>query len=259
MTDNAHLTSDMDTEQSDASRDTDKLLRNRNSSRFSARFGKYFGKLSKNTKNRETGKPSEEGKDSLLRKGSIKDTALRKSDTKDTSLQRKGDTKDSSLRQSNAKDASLKKGDTRKSYTKKRSDGNLNGKLQSKPQDKPPQIAKESKRGRNLNDVRSKSRLTAPEHDSDSEEKEQYSKRGTMDRRSSSKVIEANNKLRKNPSVTFSPTVTCTTDNAPVHTAHKTKNTTSKRILTPTHPRARHVITSETSDTDSTAQELQMV
>lgn len=260
MKDTAHLTSDMDTsEQSDTSKDNDKLLRNRNSSRFTSRFGKYFGKLSRSTKHRDTGKPSEEGKDATLRKSDVNDTTLRRSDRKDSSL-RNSYTKDSSLKQSNTKDSALKKSETRKNknyinYIKKRAEGNL----QSRPQDKGPQIAKENKRGRNVSDARTKSRLAAPEHDSDSEGKEQHLKRGVLDRRSSSKVAGPNNRLRKNPSVTFSPTVTCTTDSTPMHTANKAKNTTNKGTLTPINCRAQHVVASETSDTDSTTQELPMV
>ena len=244
----------MDTsEQSDASKDSDKLLRNRNNSRFSARFGKYFGKLSKSTKNRETGKPSEEGKDSALRKSDVNDTALRKTDTKDSFTRNR-------YKQSSAKDSALKKSETRKNknyinYIKKRADGSL----QNKSHDKVPQVVKDSKKGRNLSEARSKSRLAAPEHDSDSEGIGQHFKRGASDRKSSSKVVGANSKLRKNPSVTFSPTVSCKSDSAPINTAHKTKNTTNKKIPTPTHSSVRHVIASETSDTDSTTQELPMV
>lgn len=251
----------MDTsEQSDASKDTDKLLRNRNTgSRLSARFGKYFGKLSKNTKNRETGKPSEEGKDAALRKSDAGNTVSRKTDVQNSSS-RNSYAKHSSLKQNNAKDSSLKKSETKKNknyinYIKKKADGSL----QHKTHDKGPQVAKDGKRGRNLSDARSKSRLTAPELDSDSEGNEQNFKRGSSDRRSSSKVAGANKRQHKHPSVTFSPTVTCTTDTVPLNTAHKTKSTLNKRLLTPTHSRVRNVVASETSDTDSTTQELPMV
>lgn len=253
------MTSDVDTsEQSDTSKDSDKLLRNKNSSRFSSRFGKYFGKLSKGTRNKETGKPNEEGKDAALKKSGMNDTTLRRSDRKDPSL-RNSYTKDP-LKQSNTKDSTLKKSETRKNKTymnqiKKRAEGNL----QIKAQDKGPQTVRENKRGRNVGDARSKSRLVAPELDSDSEGKEQHLKRGVSDRRSSSKVVGPDNRLRKNPSVTFSPTVTCTTDSRPLHTANKAKSTTHKGAVIPVNPRARHVVASETSDTDSTTQELPMV
>lgn len=253
------MTSDVDTsEQSDTSKDSDKLLRNKNSSRFSSRFGKYFGKLSKGTRNKETGKPNEEGKDAALKKSGMNDTTLRRSDRKDPSL-RNSYTKDP-LKQSNTKDSTLKKSETRKNKTymnqiKKRAEGNL----QIKAQDKGPQTVRENKRGRNVGDARSKSRLVAPELDSDSEGKEQHLKRGVSDRRSSSKVVGPDNRLRKNPSVTFSPTVTCTTDSRPLHTTNKAKSTTHKGAVIPVNPRARHVVASETSDTDSTTQELPMV
>jgi len=261
MKDNAHLTSDLDTsEQSDTCKDSDKLLRNRNSSRFSSRFGKYFGKLSKGTKNRETGKPSEEGKDAALKKSDMNDTTLRKSDRKDPPL-RNSYAKDPSLKQSNTKDSAAKKSETRKNksylnHIKKRGEGNL----QSKAQDRGTQIVKENKRGRNVSDPRSKSRLAALDYDSDSEGKEQRLKRGGLDRRSSSKVLGPNNRPRKSPSVTFSPTVICTTDSAPLHTVDKAKSTTNKGALAPVKKVcARHVVASETSDTDSTTQELPMV
>jgi len=248
----------MDTsEQSDTSKDSDKLLRNKNSSRFSSRFGKYFGKLSKGTRNKETGKPNEEGKDAALKKSDVNDATLRRSDRKVPSL-RNSYTKDPSLKQSNTKDSALKKSETRKNKTymnqiKKRAEGNL------QTQDKGPQTVRENKRGRNVNDARSKSRLVAPELDSDSEGKEQNLKRGVSDRRSSNKVVGPNNRLRKNPSVTFSPTVTCTTDSRPLHTANKAKSTTHKGAVIPVNARARHVVASETSDTDSTTQELPVV
>lgn len=261
MKDTTHLTSDMDTsEQSDTCKDSDKLQRNRNSSRFSSRFGKYFGKLSKGTKNRETGKPSEEGKDAALKKSDTNDTSLRRSDRKDPSL-RNSYTKDPSLKKSNTKDYAVKKSETRKnkSYVnlvKKRAEANL----QSKVPGKGTQTVKENKRGRNVSDAHSKSRLAALEHDSDSGGTEQRLKRGVLDRRSSSKVVGPNNRLRKNASVTFSPTVTCTTDSAPLHTVDKVKSTTNKAALTPVKKvYARHVVASETSDTDSTTQELPMV
>ena len=260
MKDAAHLTSDMDTsEQSDTSKDSDKLLRNRNSSRFSSRFGKYFGKLSKSARNKETGKQIEEGKDPTLKKSDTNDTTLRRSDRKDASY-RNSYSKDPSLRQTNTKDSAVKKSDARKNksyinHIKKRAESNLQGRAQ----DKGTQIVKENKRGRNVSDTRSKSRLAALEHDSDSEGTEQRLKRGVSDRRSSSKVIGPNSKLRKNPSVTFSPTVTCTTDSAPLHTADKTKSKINKRALTPVKVFTRHVVASETSDTDSTTQELPMV
>lgn len=247
----------MDTsEQSDTSKDSDKLLRNKNSSRFSSRFGKYFGKLSKGTRNKETGKPNEEGKDAALKKSDVNDATLRRSDRKVPSL-RNSYTKDPSLKQSNTKDSALKKSETRKNKTymnqiKKRAEGNL------QTQDKGPQTVRENKRGRNVSDARSKSRLVAPELDSDSEGKEQNLKRGVSDRRSSNKVVGPNNRLRKNPSVTFSPTVTCTTDSRPLHTANKAKSTTHKGAVIPVNARARHVA-SETSDTDSTTQELPVV
>lgn len=260
MTDAAHMTSDMDTsEYSDTCKDSDKLLRNRNSSRFSSRFGKYFGKLSKGAKNKETGKPSEEGKDATLKKSDANDTNPRRSDRKDASY-RNSYSKDPSLRQSNTKDSAVKKSDTRKnksylSHIKKRAEGNLQGKAQ----DKGTQIVKENKRGRNVSDARSKSRLAGLEHDSDSEGTEQRSRRGVSDRKSLSKVAGPNGKLRKNPSVTFSPTVTCTTDSAPLHTADKAKSKINKGAMTPVKICARHVVASETSDTDSTTQELPMV
>ena len=261
MKDNTHLTLDMDTsEQSDTSKDSDKLVRNRNSSRFSSRFGKYFGKLSKGTKNRETGKPSEEGKDAAVKRSDMNDTSLRRSDRKDPPL-RNSYAKDSSLKQTNTKDSSAKKSETRKNksylnHIKKRAEGNLQGKAQ----DKGTQIVKENKRGRNVSDPRSKSRLAALEYDSDSEGKEQRLKRGGSDRRGSSKVVGLNNRPRKNPSVTFSPTVTCTTDSISLHTVDKAKGTTNKGALTPVMKVcARHVVASETSDTDSTTQERPMV
>lgn len=254
------MTSDVDTsEQSDTSKDSDKLLRNKNSSRFSSRFGKYFGKLSKGTRNKETGKPNEEGKDAASKKSDVNDTSLRRSDRKVPSL-RNSYTKDPSLKQSNTKDSALKKSETRKNKTymnqiKKRAEGNL----QIKAQDKGPQTVRENKRGRNVSDARSKSRLVAPELDSDSEGKEKNLKRGVLDRRSSNKVVGPNNRLRKNPSVTFSPTVTCTTDSRPLHTANKAKSTAHKGAVISVNARARHVVASETSDTDSTTQELPMV
>ena len=250
----------MDTsEQSDTCKDSDKLLRNRNSSRFSSRFGKYFGKLSKGTKNKETGKPNEEGKGAAMKKTDTNDATLRRGDRSDSS-HRNSYAKDPSLKQSITKDPAVKKSETRKNksylnHIKKRAEGNL----QSKAQDKGTQIAKGNKCGRNVSDARSKSRLAATEQDSDSEGKEQRLKRGGSDRRSSSKGAGPNNRLRKNPSVTFSPTVTCTTDSAPLHTADKAKSTTSKGALTRVRDRARHVVASETSDTDSTTQELPMV
>ena len=252
----------MDTsEQSDTSKDSDKLLRNRNSSRFSSRFGKYFGKLSKSARNKETGKQSENGKDATLKKSDTNDTTgtLRRSDRKDASY-RNSYSKDPSLRQTNTKDSTVKKSDARKNksyinHIKKRAESNL----QDRAQDKGTQIVKENKRGRNVSDTRSKSRLAALEHDSDSEGTEQRLKRGVSDRRSSSKVIGPNSKVRKNPSVTFSPTVTCTTDSAPQHTTDKTKSKINKGALTPVKVFTRHVVASETSDTDSTTQELPMV
>lgn len=252
------MTWDMDTsEQSDTCKDSDKLLRNRNTSRFSSRFGKYFGRLSKGAKNKETGKPSEEGKYATLKKSDTNDTTLRRGDRKHPSY-RNSYSKDASLRESNTKDSAVKKSDTRKNksyinHIKKRAEGNL----QSKAQDKG--IVKENKRGRNVSDARSKSRLAAQEHDSDSEGTEQRLKRVVSDRRSSSKLTGPNNKLRKNPSVTFSPTVTCTTDSAPLHTADKAKSKINKGALTPAKVYARHVVARETSDTDSTTQELPMV
>lgn len=225
----------MDSEQSDASKDTDKLLRNRNSSRLGARFGKYFGKLSKNTKHRDTNKPSEEVKDSTFRKRDAKDNILKKVDN--------------SLRQSDSKDLSLKQNDTRKgkNYSKKRPDSRVN-----RPQDKPASIVKENKKGRYVIEARSK--LMTPEHDSDYEDKEQHFKRGATDKRNSNKGGAAYNRLRRNTSVTFSPIVTCTTD-----TAHKTKpSTATKKMPAPIHLRSR-LVASETSDTDSTTQEMATV
>ena len=62
------MTSD-DTEQSDASRDTDTLLRE--SKRFSSRFGKYFGKLSKSAKNRGESKMNEKVKEGAVKRLSL--------------------------------------------------------------------------------------------------------------------------------------------------------------------------------------------
>lgn len=249
------MTSD-DTEQSDSTRDTDKLLRNRNSSRFGSRFGKYFGKLSKSTKHKEASKANEDEKDSAVKKGDINDSAFTKNETRNTAV-KKGESGNAAWKRNEPRDIALKKNEARKgkNYTKKRADGNMNGKLQSSSQDK-GQIAKEGKKGRNVSAALGKSRSLTPELDSDFEEKEQRLKRGAGDRRSANSV-EANGRLRKNPSVTFSPTVTCTSDSA--HTAQKTKNPTNKRMLTPVHLPKRHVIASETSDTDSTTQELHTV
>ena len=223
------MTSDLDSEQSDVPKDTDKLLRNRNSSRFGSRFGKYFGKLSKNTRNKENSRPSEDLKDNFLRKRDAKDNVLKKDDK--------------SLGQSDLKDSSLKKSDTRKgkNYSKKRADGRL-----SKPQEKPVSIVKESKKGRNVVDAQS--RLKATEHNSDSEDKTENVTRGTRENRNSSKGGVTYNRLRRNTSVTFSPTVTCTTD-----TPRKSKSiTTNKKMPAALDLRLRHFAASETSDTDST-------
>ncbi|PFX24600.1 Ras and EF-hand domain-containing protein [Stylophora pistillata] len=234
-TDNARLTSDLDSEQSDVSKDTDKkdtdkLLRNRNSSRFGSRFGKYFGKLSKNTRNKENGRPSEELKDNFLRKRDAKDNIGKKDDK--------------SPGQSDFKDSSLKKNDNRKgkSYSKKRPDGRT-----SKPQDKPVSIVKESIKGRNVVDAQK--RLMATGHNSDSEDKRENFIRGTKENRNSSKGGGGTyNRLRRNASVTFSPTVTCTTDTA----RKSTSIITSKKMPPTLDLRLRHFAASETSDTDST-------
>ena len=251
------MTSD-DTEQSDASRDTDKLLKNRHSSRLSARFGKYFGKLSKSTKNRETANANEDGKDIAVKKGEIRDSSLRKNESRNTAV-KKGETRSTALKKNESRDIALKKNEVKKgkNYTKKGAGGNMRSKLQSSIQDK-AQFEKESKRERNVNAGLGKSKLTTPELDSDSEEVEQQFNRGAGDRRSKNPV-GAGSKQRKNPSVTFSPNVTCTTDSTRVHTAQKTKNLTNKKTLAPVLLHKRHVVASETSDTDSTTQELQTV
>ena len=247
-TDSAPLTSD-DTEQSD--RDTDKLLRNRNSSRFSAKFGKYFGKLGKGSKSREESKANEEGKGTGVIKGEMRDPALRKTATRNTAV-KKGEI---ALKKNESKDIALKKNEARKgkSYAKKRTDVDMKGKLQNSAQSKA-----QSDRGQNVSAVHGKLRFMTPELDSDSEGKEQHFTRGSRERRSLNNV-GTNSKARKNPSVTFSPTVTCTTDSARVFSAQKTKNVTNKKLSTSTHQQKRNVLASETSDTDSTTQELPTV
>ena len=116
----------------------------------------------------------------------------------------------------------------------------------SKPQEKPVSIVKESKKGRNVVDAQS--RLRATEHNSDSEDKRENVTRGTKENRNSSKGGVTYNRLRRNTLVTFSPTVTCTTD-----TPRKSKSiTTNKKMPAALDLRLRHFAASETSDTDST-------
>lgn len=174
-----------------------------------------------------------------------RDSAVRKSVTRNTA-EKKGE-------------VALKKNEGRKgkSYAKKRTDVDMKGKLKNSAQSK-AQSAKESDRGRNVSAARGKLRFMTPELDSDSEGKDQHFTRGTRERRSLNNV-GANSKARKNPSVTFSPTVTCTTDSARVLSAQMTKNVTNKKLSTSTHQQKRNVLASETSDTDSTTQELQTV
>lgn len=84
MIDVVYMILDMDiSEYFDICKDSDKLLRNRNSLWFSSWFGKYFGKLLKGVKNKEIGKLSEEGKDVILKKSDVNDINLRRSDRKD--------------------------------------------------------------------------------------------------------------------------------------------------------------------------------
>lgn len=246
------MTSD-DTEQSD--RDTDKLLRNRHSSRFSSRFGKYFGKLGKGGKNREESKSGAERKDSATKKGEVGGPGLRKNGTRNTAV-KKGEM---ASKNNESNDVVLKKTDSRKekNFAKKRGDSGLNGKLQNSVQDK-VQMGKESKRGRNVSVTHGKLRLRTPDLDSESEEKEQLFTKDGRERRSLSNV-GAHKRMRKNTSVTFSPTVICTTDNARGLSAQRTANMTSKGLSTHVEQNKRHVIASETSDTDSTSQEIHSV
>jgi len=183
----------------------------------------------------------------------VRESALRKSESRNTAV-KKGELGKPSLKKNESRDVASRKG---KNYVKKRADDNTDSKLQDSTQDR-GQITKESKRGKNASVARGRLRSMTPELDSDFEVKEQQFTRGAGDRRSLCNV-GTNSKPRKNPSVTFSPTVTCTADGTQVHTAQKTKDMIKKRISTHVHHQKRHVVASETSDTDSTTQELQMV
>ena len=222
---------------------------------MSAKFGKYFGKLGKGSKSREESKANEERKGTAVIKGEMRDPAFRKSVTRNTAV-KKGEI---ALKKNESKDIALKKNEARKgkSYAKKGTDVDMKGKLQNSAQSK-AQNAKESDRGRNVSAAHGKLRFMTPELDSDSEGKEQHFTRGARERRSL-KNVGVNSKARKNPSVTFSPTVTCTTGSARVFSTQKKKNVTNKTLSTSTHQQKRNVLASETSDTDSTTQELQTV
>ena len=203
----------------------------------------------------EESKANEEGKGTAVKKGEMRDPALRRSVSRNTAV-KKGEI---ALKKNESKDIALKKNEARKgkSYVKKRNDADMKGKLQSSAQNK-AQSAKESDRGRSVSAAHSKLHFMTPELDSDSEGKEQRFTRVARERRSLNNV-GANNKARKNPSVTFSPTVTCTTDSARVYSAQKTKNVTNKKLSPTAHQQKRNVVASETSDTDSATQDLQTV
>ena len=240
------MTSD-DTEQSDASRDTDTLLRE--SKRFSSRFGKYFGKLSKSAKNRGESKMNEKVKEGAVKRIELRDSSLRKSEPRNTAV-KKGEAGNSALKKNDSKDVGLKKNDGKKgkNYLKRTGDGNVSSKLESN----------EGSVERDTNPGRGKIKSVTPEFDSDSEEAGQQFKEGAGSRRSKTQV-GTKSKLLKNPSVTFSSTVTCSPDNRHAQTSQKTKNLLNKRTLPLSYFQKRHVMTSETSDTDSTTQELQTV
>ena len=240
------MTSD-DTEQSDASRDTDTLLRE--SKRFSSRFGKYFGKLSKSAKNRGESKMNENVKEGAVKRIELRDSSMRKSEPRNTAV-KKGEAGNSALKKNDSKDFGLKKNDGKKgkNYLKRRGDGNVSSKLESN----------EESVERDTNPGHGKIKSIIPEFDSDSEEAGQQFKEGASSRRSKTQA-GAKSKLRKNPLVTFSSTVTCSSDNRHAQTSQKTKNFLNKRTLPLSYLQKRHVMTSETSDTDSTTQELQTV
>ena len=244
------MTSD-DTEQSD--RDNDKLLRNRSSSRLSAKFGKYFGKLGKGGKDRMECQAQEARKGSEAKKDEFRDSVLRKSLMKNAAARKEEVT-------SKKKATDLRKNDARKtkSYSKKRFDSDRNKKMRNGAQDK-IQMEKETKTGGNTIVAHGKSRLKLQQVDFDFDTKEEEFKRDSRVKRD---FINGGtpNPSRKNPSVTFSPTVTCASDKTRVESTQKTKNLTSKRLLTPSDKQtARLVVASETSDTDSTTKELPMV
>lgn len=161
---------------------------------------------------------------------------------------------------SKKKASDLRKNDVRKakSYSKKRIDSDRNAKMQSGSQDK-MQTVKETKTGGNTVEAHGKSRLKLLQVDSDFNTKEEEFKQDSRDKRD---FINGgtSNRSRKNPSVTFSPTVTCASDKKRVESPQKTKNLTSKRLLTSSHKQTgRLVAATDTSDTDSTTQELPMV
>lgn len=240
-TDTTPMTSD-DTEQSD--RGNDKLLRNKSSLGLSAKFGKYFGKLGKGGKDRMECQAQEARKGGEAKKDEFRDSVLRKSLMKNVAVKKEEVT-------SKKKASDLRKNDARKakSYSKKRIDSDRNG-----SQDK-MQTVKETK----TVEAHGKSRLKLLQVDSDFNTKEEEFKQDSRDKRD---FINGgtSNRSRKNPSVTFSPTVTCASDKKRVESPQKTKNLTSKRLLTSSHKQTgRLVAATDTSDTDSTTQELPMV
>lgn len=244
------MTSD-DTEQSD--RDNDKLLRNKSSLGLSAKFGKYFGKLGKGGKDRMECQAQEAKKGSDAKKDEFRDSVLRKSLMKNVAVKKEEVT----LKK---KASDLRKNDTRKgkSYSKKRIDSDRNAKMQKGSQDK-MQMVKETKTGGNTIVAHEKSRIKFLQVDSDFDSKEEEFKRDSRVKRDFSNGGTPN-RSRKNPSVTFSPTVTCASDKTRVESTQKTKNLTSKQLLTSSYKQtARLVAASETSNTDSTTQELPMV
>lgn len=179
----------------------------------------------------------------------VKEGAVKRIELRDSSL-RKSEPRNSALKKNDSKDVGLKKNDGKKgkNYLKRTGDGNVSSKLESN----------EGSVERDTNPGRGKIKSITPEFDSDSEEAGQQFKEGAGSRRSKTQV-GAKSKLRKNPSVTFSSTVTCSSDNRHAQTSKKTKNLLNKRTLPLSYFQKRHVMTSETSDTDSTTQELQTV
>ena len=230
------MTSD-DTERSD--KDSDKLLRNRSSSRFSAKFGKYFGKLGKSGKEKE--ESSEVTKDG---KNLMKNSEIKKADVA-----------------SKKKDADLRNRDARKvkNYSKRKSDNDRNIKVPNGAQDK-FQTAKETKTRKSKNIEHGKTRLIVREVDSESVPKQKDAKSGSRDKGGFGDG-GVQNRAKKNPSVTFSPTVTCASNNNTRGDYTLKASNVTKGLTIPHKQTALLVVGSETSDTDSTCttQELQTV
>lgn len=186
-----------------------------------------------------------------MKEGAVKllNTSFRKSEPRNIAV-KKGEAGNSALKKNDSKDVGLKKNEGKKgkNYLKRRGDGNVSSKLESI----------EGSLERDTNPGRGKIKSITPGFDSDSEEAGQQFLDGAGSRRSKTQV-GAKSKLRKNPSVTFSSTVTCSSDNRHSQTSQKTKNLLNKRTLPLSYLQKRHVMTSETSDTDSTTQEVQTV